>query len=182
MGRWPSGTRTPTSPSSPRRSPPSGRDRANLIVLSGLNVGEMFRLGAADVVIGRGQGSRDPGGRRRSVTAACHRTQHGGRDLDRGRRIAERHLRERRAHHAPPAHRRRQGADRRGDRPQVHLHRRHRGDVPAPDVRVGAARPADARVQQALFPRPARERVPLRAPAHACRCRSSSWTSTTSSW
>ena len=41
----------------PSPDPPSGRDRANLIVLSGLNVGEMFRLGNADVVIGRGQGS-----------------------------------------------------------------------------------------------------------------------------
>ena len=41
----------------PSPDPPSGRDRANLIVLSGLNVGEMFRLGGSDVVIGRGQGS-----------------------------------------------------------------------------------------------------------------------------
>src|SRR5215813_88062 len=41
----------------PSPDPPSGRDRANLIVLSGLNVGEMFRIGRAGVVIGRGQGS-----------------------------------------------------------------------------------------------------------------------------
>ena len=34
---------------------PGGRDRAYLIVLSGLNVGEMFRIGDRDVVVGRAQ-------------------------------------------------------------------------------------------------------------------------------
>jgi len=36
---------------------PGGRDRAYLIVLSGLNVGEMFRLGGEDMLIGRAQGA-----------------------------------------------------------------------------------------------------------------------------
>jgi diguanylate cyclase (GGDEF)-like protein len=34
---------------------PGGRDRAYLIVLSGLNVGEMFQVGAKDLLVGRGQ-------------------------------------------------------------------------------------------------------------------------------
>jgi diguanylate cyclase (GGDEF)-like protein len=41
----------------PPREPAGRRDRAYLIVLSGLNVGEMFHIGERDLVIGRGQGS-----------------------------------------------------------------------------------------------------------------------------
>ncbi len=41
----------------PAQPEPGGRDRAYLIVLSGTNVGEMFKIGERDLVLGRGEGA-----------------------------------------------------------------------------------------------------------------------------
>ena len=65
---------------------------------------------------------------------------------------------------AAGAGRRRQDPARLDDDPEVQLPRQAGRDVPAPDVRVGAARRADQGVQQALLQRAPRERVHVRAP------------------
>ena len=59
----------------------------------------------------------------------------------------------------PGAVGRRQDPARVDDDPEVQLPRQAGRGVPAPDVRVGAARRADARLQQALLQRAPRERV-----------------------
>src|SRR5512143_605007 len=41
----------------PTQEGPGGRDRAYLIVLAGTNVGEMFKIGEHDLVLGRGEGA-----------------------------------------------------------------------------------------------------------------------------
>ena len=146
------------------RPAPQDRDRAYLIVLAGSSVGEMYKITAESTVIGRGQQADiqviDEGISRRHAEIMHI----GGDIVIRDLGLDQRHLLQRRSHQRAPPHRRRQDPGRLDDHPQVHLPRLARRELPAPDVRVGAARRAHQDLQQEVLPRSPRERVRLRGP------------------
>ena len=147
------------------RPTPQDRDRAYLIVLAGASVGEMYKITTETTVIGRGQQADiqviDEGiSRRHAEIVARGRARSSSSDLGstngtycNGDRIARAH-----------ALRRRQDPGRLDHDLEVHLPRLARRELPAPDVRVGAARRAHQDLQQEILSRSARERVRLRGP------------------
>ena len=163
---------TETKPAVPPESDrEQKRNLAYLVVLAGVSAGEMFKLQEDKTVVGRGPtvGVRlnDEGVSREHCQfvregekiivvdlGSTNGTFCNGIKVDRQR-----------------AGRRRQDHGRLDDDPEVHLPRLPGRDVPAPDVRVGAARRPHQGLQQEVLHRPAGEGVRLRRPPQGGRCR-----------
>jgi hypothetical protein len=109
-----------------------------------------------------------PPRRGRRLAAPCPPRAHGrGQRADRGPRVAQLYVRQRRGGVARDAARRRQDPDRRHDDPEVLLPGRARRSPPAQPLRVGDPGSSDARGEQAGLRGGAREGVRLRAAPRA---------------